>query len=536
MAALYFADARPGAAVDTIVKSLQNIDQNSVLPSREYEAALNGIRFLIEQRRISDATAGIERLASATSAYDRLLQLLQITKKHKLLSSGDIIRQSLEADAKSTRSVDTLLKIVSGLKSAEEPELAEAVVKQAKHRARTDEEVFELGRYYLNSGETGQAEEMFERILGGSPPLNMVEKVYAVSKEGNLHGPEKASLQSLVLRLQVADKRFDSYLAAALKARDTETVSYGIKKVYEADGLGDKYEAFIDKLVHYDVPDYVRMAYEIPLAGFGGNDPERQEEMQFIVDSALKRKLYDIAAKALYKLAVYLAGDIDKYRVVPPGILHDRDELPDPEGRISVQTLYGILNEKLGLMDKAGTQYMDAVGKDLAQINESYATDTPDLNDLYYLRRYLAQSQNSALFKKLQPVVDQMIQVYEGQAEKKNKLKVAALLKTQESKMEQLRSTNEEEIVRSRRGTRRSVSFSQRIRKSLKTIKRDSEIHSLSDMGLARLIALVVVLAIVVIGLVLQGWRYSREWEKNRYFAFIAKVTESYGFFCFVPL
>ena len=323
LAALYFADARPGAAVDTIVKSLQNIDQNSVLPSREYEAALNGIRFLIEQRRISDATAGIERLASATSAYDRLLQLLQITKKHKLLSSGDTIRQSLEADAKSTRSVDTLLKIVSGLKSAEEPELAEAVVKQAKHRARTDEEVFELGRYYLNSGETSQAEEMFERILGGSPPLNIVEKVYAVSKEGNLHGPEKASLQSLVLRLQVADKRFDSYLAAALKARDTEAVSYGIKKVYEADGLGDKYEAFIDKLVHYDVPDYVRMAYEIPLAGIGANDPERQEEMQFIVDSALKRKLYDIAAKALYKLAVYLAGDIDKYRVVPPGILHD---------------------------------------------------------------------------------------------------------------------------------------------------------------------------------------------------------------------
>ena len=53
---------------------------------------------------------------------------------------------------------------------------------------------------------------------------------------------------------------------------------------------------------------------------------------------------------------------------------------------------------------------------------------------------------------------------------------------------------------------------------------------------LARLIALVVVLAIVVIGLVLQGWRYSREWEKNRYFAFIAKVTESYGFFCFLTI
>ena len=55
-----------------------------------------------------------------------------------------------------------------------------------------------------------------------------------------------------------------------------------------------------------------------------------------------------------------------------------------------MQTLYGILNEKLGLMDKAGTQYMDAVGKDLAQINESYATQiTPDLNDLYSLRPIL---------------------------------------------------------------------------------------------------------------------------------------------------
>ena len=49
-------------------------------------------------------------------------------------------------------------------------------------------------------------------------------------------------------------------------------------------------------------------------------------------------------------------------------------------------------------------------------------------------------------------------------------------------------------------------------------------------------IGMIVFIAIVVIGLVYISYTHCKRWNNNQSYAFITKLTESYGFFCIMSI
>lgn len=538
LAALHHANGSRGKAVDIIVGALSGVTETQMPNEQEFDAAIRGIEYLIEQRQRTDAARTIEDVSAAAGSYERLYRVLKLARANDMLESYNAALEHYSLRAQEERSVRGLLTAGSYAEKLGETRTAEQLLALAEERARSDEELYYLARFHQDRSETDKAAEIYIALLDSEPESSIVKEIYSAAGRAGPSAISGRALEVLLNRLSVNDDSFSRFFRDALENDYSAAVSVGIQRIYETYGFSEEYQLFIDELLTHDKVDYIRQAYEVALENVKVTEHNGEVQMRAILDSAIANNVLDIASKATLKLAIHLSDRARDYGVEPPGILYPKNSLPVTDDLVDLEVLYGILNEKLGFLDKAKEAYMGAVLRKLEDINAQYASEVrPDLNDLYYLQKYLVKIDDRGTFEKLQPVVEAMITVYERNAEERDAVVVRRLQEENEDEIEALRQTKEKEIASMEAQIDSDKKAIDRYSSQIESTREDISAARVSlYLESARLSGLVIVAGLVFGGVLLQGKRYASRWDHNKYFAFIAKVIESYGFFCFISV
>ena len=250
--------------------------------------------------------------------------------------------------------------------------------------------------------------------------------------------------------------------------------------------------------------------------------PESEAELLSLMDLAVERSFYKEALVVVEKLAIFLGESAEKYEIPPPAAISS-DEQALKSDKVLLQTVYGVLYEKLGSMTKAKKAYIGAVSNRIRQITNTYGYQVPiRIKDYLHLRQLLNKTGDTETLSLLEPIYQHMkssvVKKSVKSADKPYDLGVSerdelqASLKKLNQKIENLEQefTDKNERLKRERNELRGL----RVKLFFKFL---------------RIISIILLLSILIAGAVYKAWQYSKTSASLRTFGFLAKFLECIG-------
>lgn len=436
LAALYTHEGKNGKALNAL-KQLVHVARFSN-SADHHEMIISGIRYLIQHNQQELINGTVESLTETnmdTSTFLALANLLQ----------------------------------ENGLNVSEEKILGLAI-----EHAVSVEELFQLSKFLIKSGEIEKGSESIEKAID---KVSSFEEILLI-----------ANFAISTNKDTVSKKLIDKVLLTSVNLGEL----FQVVDLFQKNGRKEEAVLLVSEMIGRS----------------SLNSVEGINQLIYLIDGALQRGFLVQATKATELLYSSFGDDATQYRFETKNILKAATGLPNQDN-ITLSQFYGLINEDQDLLDKAEDVYMQSALVSLTNILKSKGYKLPaSLNDYFLLGRVWAKENKSEMLWRL----DNVYSIIEQQALKDQRLVFDKQLEEKKKELEKIRE--EKQLLQK--------ITSEKLQQSSSTTKK------LILQGLSTVATIVFILT-AIISCVVISFRYSRELSLGKTFGFFSKFNETMG-------